>query len=281
MMYAVTGATGQLGRLVIAALKERGLEGQTTALVRNPAQAADLGVQTRPFDYGNPEQLAAALVGVERLLLISGSEVGKREAQHNAVIAAAREAGVKQIVYTSLLHADRSEISLAPEHRATEQALKASGVDYVILRNSWYTENYTGSLGVALANGAIIGSAGEGKLTTASRSDLAEAAAVVLTTDGHSGKTYELANDEPFTLADLADELSRQSGKPVVFNHLPKGEYAKILESVGLPAPAAELIADSDEKAASGALYDDSHALSGLLGRPTQSLAAAVRAALD
>ena len=281
MMYAVTGATGQLGRLVIAALKERGLEGQTTALVRNPAKAADLGVQTRPFDYDNPEQLAAALAGVERLLLISGSEVGKREAQHNAVIAAAREAGVKQIVYTSLLHADRSEISLAPEHRATEQALKASGVDYVILRNSWYTENYTGSLGVALANGAIIGSAGEGKLTTASRSDLAEAAAVVLTTDGHSGKTYELANDEPFTLADLADELSRQSGKPVVFNHLPKGEYAKILESVGLPAPAAELIADSDEKAASGALYDDSHTLSGLLGRPTQSLAAAVRAALD
>lgn len=279
-MYAVTGATGQLGRLVIATLKDKGFADQTIALVRDPAKAADLGVQVRPFDYDKPEQLSAALTGIDRLLFISGSEVGKREAQHRAVIAAARQAGVKQIVYTSLLHADISEIALAPEHRATEEALKQSGIDHVILRNSWYTENYTGSLGAALANGAIVGSTGNGKLTTASRPDLAEAAVAVLTADGHSGNTYELANDEPFTLADLADELSRQSGKTVVFSHLPKSEYAKILEGIGLPTPAAELIADSDEKAASGALYDDSRALSRLLGRPTQSLAEAVRLAL-
>lgn len=279
-MYAVTGATGQLGRLAIAALKDRGLTDQTVALARDPQKAADLGVAVRAFDYDKPESLAAALEGVDKLLLISGSEVGKREPQHKAVIDAARQAGVKQIVYTSLLNADTSEIMLAPEHQATEKALAESGLDYVILRNSWYTENYTGSLGAALANGAIVGSARDGKITTASRPDLAEAAVIVLTTEGHSGKTYELANDEPYTLADLAAELSRQSGKPITYSDLPKAEYAKILESIGLPPAAADLIADSDEKAASGALYDDSRALSRILGRPTQSLKEAVAQAL-
>ncbi|WP_421951307.1 SDR family oxidoreductase [Pelagibacterium sp.] len=279
-MYAVTGATGQLGRLVIAALKEKGLGVQTIALARDPSRSADLGIPTRPFDYDKPETLQPALDGVEKLLLISGSEVGKRMPQHKAVIDAAVRAGVKHIVYTSLLHADTSEIALAPEHRETEDALKASGLDYTFLRNSWYTENYTGNLGAALANGAIVGSAGEGRLNTANRGDLAQAAANVLTSDGHAGKTYELGNDEAYTLAELAAEVSRQSGKAVVYNNLPKDEYAKILEGIGLPAPLADLLADSDAKAARGALADQSGALGELLGRPTQTLQQAVAEAL-
>lgn len=279
-MYAVTGATGQLGRLIIAALKEKGLGDQTVALVRDPAKGTDLGVTTRLFDYDKPETLQPALNGVEKLLLVSGSEVGKRVPQHKAVIDAAVRAGVKHLVYTSLLHADTSEIVLAPEHRETEAAIKASGLDYTILRNSWYTENYTGNLGAALANGAIIGSAGQGKLNTANRADLAQAAANVLTGEGHAGRIYELGNDQPYTLADLAAEASRQSGKTIVYTDLPKAEYAKILEGFGLPAPVADMLADSDAKAAEGALADDSGTLGRLLGRPTQTLEQAVAEAL-
>lgn len=279
-MYAVTGATGQLGRIVIAELKKRGFGDRTIALVRDPAKGVDLGVQTRAFDYDKPDELAKALDGVERLLLISGSEVGQRERQHQAVIAAAKAAGVKSIVYTSLLNADTSQIMLAPEHRASEADIKASGLDYTILRNSWYTENYTGSLGGAVASGTIAGAAGDGKLTTASRPDLAEAAAIVLVSDDHLGKTYELANDQAFTMAELAAEVSKQSGKPVVYSNLSKADYAKLLEGFGLPVAAAELVADSDQKAASGALYDDSKALSIILGRPTQTLENAVAVAL-
>lgn len=279
-MIAVTGATGQLGRLVIANLLTRHSAEDIAALVRDPAKGADLGVPTRAFDYDIPDTLAQALTGVTKLLLISGSEVGKRVPQHKAVIAAATEAGVGQVIYTSLLNADTSEIALAPEHRETEAALKASGLDYVILRNTWYTENYTGSVGAAVESGAVIGSTGDGKLATASRPDLAEAAAIVLSSEGHSGKTYELANDEPFTLAQLADEIARQSGKPVVFNNLPTADYANLLESFGLPAPMATLLADSDEKASRGALFDDSRTLGTILGRPTQSLSDAVARAL-
>ncbi|UYQ73300.1 SDR family oxidoreductase [Pelagibacterium flavum] len=280
-MYALTGATGQLGRIVIAALKDKGLSDQTVALVRDPSKGADLGVSVRLFDYDKPQSLEPALENVEKLLLISGSEVGKRVPQHKAVIAAAVRAGVKHIIYASLLHADTSEILLAPDHRETEAALKASGLDYTILRNSWYTENYTGNLGAALAHGAIIGSAAEGKLNTASRADLTQAAANVLASDGHVGKIYELGNDEPYTLSDLAAEVSRQSGKPIVYTNLPKAEYAKILEGVGLPAPVADMIADSDEKAAAGAFAENSGSLGKLLGRPTQTLQQAVAEALQ
>ncbi len=279
-MYAVTGATGQLGRLVIAALKDRGAGNQTVALARDPAKATDLGVEVRAFDYDAPETLVPALEGIDKLLLISGSEVGKRVAQHKNIIEAAKGAGVRQIAYTSILHADTSPISLAPEHRETELLLEGSGLETVFLRNTWYTENYTGNLGPAIENGAIIGSTGDGELTTASRKDLAEAAAIVLTSDGHDGKVYELANDQAFTMAELAQEVSSQTGKPVTYSYLDKDTYAGVLTEIGLPAPVAELLASSDDHASRGALYDDSKALSTLLGRPTQSVSEAVAEAL-
>ena len=280
MKTGVTGATGQLGRLVVEKLKGKGLANSVVALVRTPEKAADLGVEVREFDYSNPEKLADALHGIEKLILISGNELGKRTEQHGNVIDAAKKAGVKQLVYTSLLHADRSGLSLALEHYATEQALKASGLAYTILRNGWYTENYTGSVGGAVAAGAFIGSAGDGKISSAARADFADAAVAVVSGEGHQNKVYELAGDESFTLAELAAEISKQTGKTIPYNNLPETEYAKILKSFGIPEGFADAIASWDTGASKGDLFDESHQLSNLIGHPTTPLAETVKAAL-
>lgn len=279
-MIAITGATGQLGRLAVAALKRRVPPDQLVGVVRSPEKAADLGIAARAADYNRAETLEAALKGIDKLLLISSSEIGMRTAQHRNVIEAAQRAGVNLIAYTSVLHADRSPLSLAEEHQQTETMIKASGIPYVILRNGWYTENYTGSIPGALAGGAFIGSAGDGKLSTATRADYAEAAAVVLTTEGHAGKTYELAGDIAYTLGDLAAEISRQSGQEIPYKNLPEAEYARLLAGFGLPEAVAKGLAGWDVDASKGALFDDSRQLSRLIGRPTTPLAQAVTAAL-
>jgi NAD(P)H dehydrogenase (quinone) len=280
MTIAITGATGQLGRLVIEKLKARVAAGEIIALARDPGKAADLGVAVRTGDYTQPAALKAALAGVDTLLLISSNEIGQRAAQHRNVIEAAKAAGVKRIVYTSLLHADVSTLSLAGEHRETEAMLKASGIPAVILRNGWYTENYTGSIGGALAGGAFIGSAGDGKISSAARADYAEAAAVVLATTGHDGKIYELAGDTAYTLAGLATEISRQSGKAIPYKNLPASDYAAALIGFGLPEGFAQAIAGWDVEASRGALFDGGKQLSALIGHPTTLLSASVTAAL-
>lgn len=280
MKIGVTGATGLLGRLVVENLKEK-VEAETiVALVRSLEKATVLGVEARAFDYTQTENLVASLQGIDKLLLISGNEIGQRLPQHKAVIAAARQAGVKQIVYTSILHADSSPLSLAVEHLGTEVALKESGVTYTILRNGWYTENYTGSAKSAIGAGAFIGNAGGGKISSAARADFAEAAAVVLAGKGHEGKTYELAGDQAYTLAELAAEISSQSGKTIPYNNLTETQYADILKSFGLPGGLAEMLANSDTGASKGGLFDDSHTLSTLIGRPTTPLAKMVADAI-
>lgn len=283
-MIAVTGASGQLGRLVIAGLLERVAPETIVALVRDPAKLADLaaqGVVVRAFDYNHAETLASALVGVERLLLISSSEIGQRVAQHQAVIAAAKTAGVGFIAYTSLLHADTNPLNLAVEHRATELALAESGVPHALLRNGWYTENYAQSAPMAVAHGAVLGSAGTGRISGAARADYAAAAVAVLTADAAKPAIYELAGDEAFTLADLAAALSDLSGKPVAYQDLPEADYRAALEGVGLPAAIAAMLAESDTKAANGALFDDSHALSEVIGRPTTPWRTTLESALN
>jgi NAD(P)H dehydrogenase (quinone) len=282
-MIAITGATGQLGRLVIAELLKKTPALEVVAVVRDPAKAADLaasGVTIRQGDYDDRAALEAAFEGVERVLLISSNELGSRVAQHGNVIAAAKHAGVKQLTYTSVLHADRSTLSLAKEHLETEEVLAGSGVPFTLLRNGWYTENYTASIPTMLAHGVLAGSAGEGRISSAGRQDYAEAAAAVLTGPIEAGKIHELAGDESYTLADLAAEVSRQSGKSVVYQDLPEADYVALLLKAGLPGPFADLIADSSRGAGVGDLFDSGRELAGLIGRPTATLAESVRVEL-
>lgn len=281
MKIGITGATGQLGRLVVQKLKERTNADNLTALVRTPEKAADMNIASRVFDYNKPETLAESLKGIDYLLLISGNEVGQRKRQHESVIKAAQQAGIKWIVYTSLLHADTSSLSLAVEHVATEQALAKSGIPFTLLRNGWYTENYTASVPGAVKAGALIGSAGNGKISSAARADYAEAAAIVLTTPNNEGKTYELSGDESFTLTDLAAEISRQTGKTIPYTDLFEDKYAAVLTGAGLPTPLARALASWDVSASKGDLYDDSHVLSKLIGHATTTLSAVVKKALN
>jgi NAD(P)H dehydrogenase (quinone) len=276
----ITGATGQLGRLVVAALKPKTAEGSVVALVRAPEKAGDLGVETRAFDYDQPETLAGALAGIDTLLLISSNEIGQRVNQHKNVIAAAKTAGVQRIVYTSLLRADTSPLSIAGEHSATEAALQESGVPYTVLRNGWYTENYTASIPGALGGGALLGSAGEGKIASAARQDYANAAVAVLVGEGHEGRTYELAGDESYTLAELAAEISKQTGGEIPYRDLPETDFANTLASFGIPEPFAQALAGWDVAASQGALFDEGHELSRLTGRATTPLSESVEAAL-
>lgn len=282
-MIVITGASGQLGRLVIEELLKKLPAGEIVAAVRNPEKVSDLaarGVQVRLADYTKPTTLDAAFQGAEKILLISSSEVGQRATQHRNAIDAAKRSGVGLLAYTSILRADTSPLGLAGEHKETEAMLKASGLPHVLLRNGWYTENYLASIPPALQHGAYIGSAGEGKIASAARADYAAAAAAVLTSDGHAGKVHELAGDEAYTLTELAAEITRQSGKTVVYKNLPEADFKGALMGAGLPEAFAGLLADSDVGASKGGLFDDGHQLSQLIGRPTVSLATLVKAAV-
>jgi NAD(P)H dehydrogenase (quinone) len=281
MTIAITGASGQLGRAAITFLKARVDPGQIIALARDPSKVAELGVEARVFDYTRqPEAPAPALAGVETLVLISSSDFNDRVGQHRNVIDAAKSAGVSRIIYTSILKADVSPLLIAEDHRATEAIITASGLSATVLRNGWYTENWTGTLGAALEVGALIGSAGSARFTPATRSDYAEAIAIVATSADHVGKTYELGGDEAFTLAELAAEVAQQAGKPLPYNDLPPEVYQGILESFGLPSGFVGLLVDVDVKAGEGWLEDTSGTLSHLLRRPTTRMAEAVSAAL-
>ncbi|MDU8429413.1 SDR family oxidoreductase [Pseudomonas syringae pv. actinidifoliorum] len=284
-MIVVTGATGQLGRLVIEQLLARVPAEQIIAAVRSPEKAADLsakGVQVRHADYSQPSTLDSAFAGADKVLLISSSEIGQRFSQHKAVIDAAKRAGVKLLAYTSVLHAEASELGLAKEHVETEAYLRASGLPFALLRNGWYTENYTAGVPGALAHGAVMGSADEGRISSASRLDYAEAAAVLLTSsEDQSGRVYELAGDESYTLTEFATELSRQAGKTLPYVNLPQAEFEAALIQAGLPDFVARLLADSDAAAAKGALFDDSRQLSKLIGRPATPLSATISETLQ
>lgn len=284
-LIGVTGASGQLGRLAIQSLLDRDYPAaRIVAIVRDPTKVADLavdGVQVRQGDYDRPDTLDTALAGVERLLLVSSSEVGKRAPQHQAVIDAAVRAGVGLVAYTSLLHADTSPLGLAAEHVQTEQALRASGLPHVLLRNGWYTENYAAGIPGVLQHGTLFGSAGDGRLSLAARADYAQAAANIIASDrAQAGKVYELAGDTAVTLADFAAELAHQAGTPIAYQYLSQQDYRDALLAAGLPGFVAELLSDSDAGAAKGGLFDDSGTLGRLIGRPTTPIADVIAGAL-
>jgi len=281
--YAVTGATGHLGALVVEALLERGVPASdVVAVARTPQKAAalaDRGVTVREGDYSKPETLATALAGVDVLLLVSGSEVGQRVPQHAAVIEAAKAASVGRIAYISVTRADTSALVLAPEHKATEELVRASGLPFTVLRNNWYIENYTGGLADHLSRGGIVGAAGDGRIAAATRADFAAAAAAVLTGDGHAGATYELAGT-PFTLKELTAVITDVSGTTVGYDDVTGAELVAILQGAGLDEGTAGFVAALDEGIARGDLDIFSDDLPRLLGRPVTPLADAVRAAL-
>ena len=282
-MITVTGATGMLGRLVIDALLQELPASEITAAVRNPDKAKDiaaLGVQVRQADYNKPVTLKKAFNDTDKLLLISSSEVGQRARQHRAVIAAALDADVSLLAYTSMLHADTSPLALSVEHVETEAALLKSGLPFVLLRNGWYTENYTAGTTAVLEHGTLLGCAGDGRISSAERTDYAAAAVAVLLLDDQAGLIYELAGDDAYTMTELADEITKQSGKAVVYKNMPEAEYKAILTSSGLPEGLAALLADSDTGASKGGLFDDSGQLSKLIGRPTTPLKESVAEAI-
>jgi NAD(P)H dehydrogenase (quinone) len=283
-MITITGTSGQLGRLAVEALLDGGIPaGEIVAVARSVEKTApltDRGVQVRHGDYARPETLLAALAGTDVLVLVSSSEVGQRLPQHRNVIDAAVSAGVGRIVYTSILKADTSGAALAAEHKATEEAILASGLPYTFLRNGWYIENYTENLAPAFQFGAIFGAAGEGRVAAATRADFAAAIAAVAAGTGHENAIYELAGDQPFTMAELAAEVSARSGKHVAYSNLPADEYTKILVQAGLPGPFAAILADSDVAIERGDLTTTRTDLRDLIGRPTTSLGEAVTLAL-
>lgn len=280
--YAVTGATGKLGRLVLDELLQKVSPGDVVALAREPGKLADYaekGVHVREADYDDAESLRGALQGVDRVLLISGNAVGQRERQHGNVIEAAKQAGVSYLAYTSVLNAQGSKLALAGEHVLTERLLEKSGLNYDVLRMPWYTENYTGALAPSIEHGAIYGATGEGRLSTATRADLAGGAVGALL-NSPGGKTYELAGDESWSMPEFAEEVSRQAGKPVRYVNQSEADYARTLEGAGLPPPVASLLASTSYLAGSGELYSESKDLSTLSGRPTTPISEAIAAAL-
>lgn len=279
--YAVTAASGQLGRLAVEELLARGTAASdVVAVVRTPDKVADLadrGVVVRAGDYSDPASLTTALAGVDKLLLVSGSEPGVRIPQHTNVVEAAKAAGVQRIAYTSLLRADTSGSPLAADHAGTEQVLAASGIPTSVLRNSWYLENYTSQLGQYTENGAILGAAHDGRVSAASRADYAAAAVSALLHD-EGDQVHELAGAS-FTLADLAATVTEVTGTTVVYNDLGTDEYAAALTGFGLDEGTAGFVAGLDASIAAGDLHTDSTDLETLIGRPATSLADAVRAA--
>ncbi|EOW0741771.1 TPA: SDR family oxidoreductase [Proteus mirabilis] len=282
-MIAITGATGLLGQHVIENLLQTVPANQIVAFARDVKKGSSLsqkGVLVRQADYNDKASLITALQGVDKLLLISSSEVGKRTIQHRNVIEAAKSADVQFIAYTSILHADRSPLSLHVEHVETEKMLADSGISYTLLRNGWYTENYLASIPAALEHGVFLGAAGDGKIASATRADYALAAARVISEEGHIGKVYELAGDEAWTLEQLAKELTKQSGKQVIYNNLSQADFVAALKTAGLPDKLSNMLADSDIGASKGGLFDDSHTLSKLIGRRTTTLAESIKAIL-
>ena len=284
MSIVVTGAGGHLGRLVVEELLGRGVPAEQIVATTRRVEALDdlaaRGVQVRHADFDAPETLAAAFAGAEKVLIVSGTDFGRRVAQHTAAAAAAQQAGAGLVVYTSAPYADTTSMQLAAEHAGTEAAIRALGVPFTFLRNSWYFENYTPQIPAYLEHGAVFGAAGDGRISGAARADYAAAAAAVLAGEGHQGKVYELGGDQSFTLGELAAAVADVSGKPVEYRDLPAEELIKVLEGAGFPPPVAAVFADVDTSIAKGLLFVDSGDLSRLIGRPTTALRTAVESAL-
>ena len=275
-MIAVTGASGKLGRLVIEGLLDKVAAESVVAVVRSPEKVADFaarGVAVRRGDYADPASLTAAFEGVERLLLISSNDLGRRAAQHRAAIDAAAAAKVRAMAYTSVLKAERTTVTALKDHKITEDTLRSSGIPYIFLRNGWYIENQTENLASPFAQGAFFGAAQNGRISAASRSDYAAAAVRVLTESGHEGRTYELAGEQSYSMAELATTVSKWSNKSLPYKDVPPDAYKAALLGAGLPEPLANFLTEADIAVSRGELEAETNHLPDLIGRPPRTLA--------
>ncbi|NEM91677.1 SDR family oxidoreductase [Galbitalea soli] len=285
MTIVVTGATGHLGRLIIEALLRDGVTPSTiVAGGRSLDKIDDLvarGVTAARIDYADPASLDAALAGADTVVLVSGSEVGQRVAQHAAVIDAAVRAGVGHLIYTSAPKATTSPLVLAPEHKATEEAIAAAGIPATILRNGWYTENYTGQAEQLRATGRLVASVGDGRVASASRVDYADAAAAVAIGGApHIGAVYELSGDVAWDFTQLAAAFTEVLGREVVYVPVSTEEHLAILTGAGLDEGTAGFVVALDGNTRDGLLAETSGDLARLIGRPTTPLVDGIRAAL-
>lgn len=283
MSIVVTGATGALGRLVIDELLTKVPADRVAAVVRDKEKASGLaarGVELRIADYDEPATLTGAFHPGDRVLLISGSEVGRRTPQHTAVIDAAKAAGVAQLAYTGVLGGPDADFQLAAEHKVTEQRILDSGLPYTFLRNGWYSENYTANLAPVLEHSAVVASAGDGRVASAARADYAAAAAAVLVSEGHLGTAYELSGDTAWSFAEYAAAVSAATGKPIVYNSVPAAVHHEILVGAGLPEAFATLLVDVDSAIERGLLAATGGDLARLIGRPTTPIATTIAAAI-
>ena len=274
-MILITGAAGSLGKATINFLLEKGYQAQNIiALVRDEAKAPDLkakGVIIKIGDYDNYDSLLSAMAGVEKVLLISGSDVVKRSTQHENVVNAAKEAGIKHILYTSFQRKNESDSSpiafVAKSHIDTENMVKSSGIAYTILRNNIYLDMLPIFLGEKVLETGVFFPAGETKSAFASRSDMAEAIANILIGKGHENKEYDLSNTESFSFQDIANSLSSLTGKGVNYFSPDKETYHQTLANAGVPAEYIGMFAGFAEAMKQGEFTETSTDLEKLLGR--------------
>ncbi|MEC0206436.1 SDR family oxidoreductase [Paenibacillus lautus] len=273
MKIIVTGASGQLGGLVLQHLLKKVPASHIVAVVRNLEKASavvELGIEVRQGDYNDPESLHNAFVAGTKLLFISGSETDDpiRVVQHANVVKAARDVGIKHIAYTSFAFAEDNPFALV--HMATEYAIRTTNIPYTFLRNGGYTEFFVNpSLKANVENGTIITNANKGKVNSVNRSDLALAAATVLTEDGHENKEYNLVSNHPWSFDDLAEILSEVSGKSVVHQSVSFEEEKNILVRAGMPESFAETTAFIYNTIAEGNMERTTDDLKKLIGFQT------------
>ncbi|MEV4114159.1 NAD(P)H-binding protein [Nonomuraea sp. NPDC049695] len=274
MTIVVLGATGKLGRQVLRRLWNRGAAGsEIIAAGRDLAKLSDQDSRAVRVDYDDPASLRVALRGADRALLISGTEPGRRVTQHAAAIDAAHQAGVGLLALTSTPNATGAAMSMAEDHAATEALLRDSGIPFVILRNSMYLDLFVEqTVPVAVTRGVIVGASGKGRISPASRDDLGDAAAEVLTGEGHAGAVYELGGQRSYTMDEVAAAIADRFGTAVEYRDVSAGEFKDVLLGQGVPERMAELFADTQLGIARGEMFVDTGDLSRLIGRPTQTL---------
>ena len=280
MSIVITGASGHLGRGVVEEALQRVDAADLILVTRHPdalAEDAERGAQVRHGDFTDPAGLGEAFAGGERLLLISSSVIGpERVAQHHTAIDAAVAAGVRFIAYTSIVNpSDENPAAVAPDHKATEDKLRSSGVEWAFLRNSIYADLEADNLAAAQATGTLVTNAGNGRIAYLARADAAAAAAAVIMGSGHEGKAYDITGPELLDADDRAAVFAAIAGTPVEVVHVDDEAYAAgLAEATGLPIEAGRLYASFGRAAREGRLDASSDALERLTGRRGTSLRA-------